>query len=528
MSKGKIFVVAPSAPLDLERLNPEDITVKSPAELLEGFSAMVEAWGYECCYPDDICGHEYYSWSHTPQRRAEHIREALETPDVTAIFSAIGGGGSYEVNVFLDRMNKQNPLPESNVPFICISDATSVALYLEKHNLATHVQGSSIYHFPFLYKEVEPQQVVCEQRLHQFLESLTTNAINQFDIEPLNDAAKNADTISGKLVGGCNYLPLFAHKTSYEPEWEGNILALEGYSAPGVKTGTVHGAIQALGNMCNVLEKVSAIAIGYEYGGDAETVKRQKEEVRKFAEQLNVPFFRGLQFGHNSPLHCISMGTECQIIGGEKPSITIQSLRTEKNPTRYLPPKRPSSPAPRSDWPDMGDINEADLFPINTAAKTQQLSKGVIEGVGNEVLKGPSPQENFIGNLIRNNAPSKGAHVLVSIIPADERWSMPSKGNEWGALYLYHGALTNMVLRNQLEGAQSVILNNVFPDQRWENYLAGWLKDFAEAHLPNTPVFMRSSDEKMPSNFRAQFVPVKKELSPEDQAQRLSGEERSL
>lgn len=227
--------------------------------------------------------------SNTLRIRTSHLRYALEHPDIKLIIALKGGYGSGEVAYELNRLHNTGQLDvKTGKAFIAYSDGTFLLNYLSQHLDITAIHGDMI---SGLAKE-EPAENSTPS-FNRFIDLLHGRGA-VIAVEPLNEAAKCAASLSGKLRGGNLACLCSAIGTALQLETTDSILFLEDVNEK---------AYQITRNLlqlkeAGLLDKLKAIIFGTFTKGDPYV---QMALTRALHQIINpsIPCFTTTQIGHN-------------------------------------------------------------------------------------------------------------------------------------------------------------------------------------------------------------------------------------
>lgn len=194
-----LAVIAPASPFDREAF-------------LRGVR-RIESWGFTVRYRDDIFSKKRYL-AGEDARRFQELREALEDPQVRAVFAARGGYGTQRLLPDLER------LPPDLPPKILLgySDLSSLLIFaLQRWNWVT-------FHGPVVAKDISDSMgPEGEESLKRVL----------FDSRPLGELQPPEmvtlfpGRATGPLVGGCLSLITCTLGTPYQLQTRNRLLYIE-------------------------------------------------------------------------------------------------------------------------------------------------------------------------------------------------------------------------------------------------------------------------------------------------------------
>lgn len=192
---GCVQIVIPASPVRPDFFEP-------------GVNALREM-GFRAQFPSDVYRKSRYLAGEDGLRRKEFL-DALNDPEVEAIFFARGGYGSSRL--LTDVSSFPNTTPKI---LLGCSDITSLHLYFQQ------IHKWVVFHGPMVagdFARGHVHQASMEQALLQG---------GPYDLMPDGVEALIPGTTEGYLVGGCLTLLDAAIGTPWEPDWNDAILFLE-------------------------------------------------------------------------------------------------------------------------------------------------------------------------------------------------------------------------------------------------------------------------------------------------------------
>ncbi len=228
----------------------------------------------------------------TPQEQAEDIMSFYQDPSIKAIFTSSAGFGSQKVLPFLDyEIIKNNPKP-----LFGFSDTTAL-------QLAIYAKTKNITYSGFLLK-------------YDFkfgtIDSLVEKCLKTHLAGERLKAQGGETVIGGKtqgiLVGGC--LSLFRNLcgTQYYPDLTDAILLIEDEYEKSYKIDLMLEQIKNCPNFDKikgiVFGQFSEIEVSIPEDGDID------ENIRYFAESLNIPIIKNFPFGHFPSRYILPIGAK--------------------------------------------------------------------------------------------------------------------------------------------------------------------------------------------------------------------------
>ena len=173
--------------------------------------SLLKLWGYVPVYPKDLF-RKHYNFAGTDRQRLTELQDALDRPDIKAIWCARGGYGSVRI---IDSLNftKFRHKPKWLIGF---SDITVL------HSLL-HRKGFQSVHaiMPISLTHPNPDRKEAIKSLKNFFEARTL----RYELPP--DSANIPGNAKGVLVGGNLSLLVSLLGSKYQINPDGKILFLE-------------------------------------------------------------------------------------------------------------------------------------------------------------------------------------------------------------------------------------------------------------------------------------------------------------
>ena len=291
LEKGDIVdIVAPASHCAPERLN--------------GAIRFLIDWGLKPRVPQKIFGKDVIC-ANEDGVRFEQLMTALTAEDSKAVWCLRGGYGSNRL--VPELLKKRAPKIQPKL-FIGLSDITTLNLFLNQE------WGWAAIHGPMLDRlgrgETKPVYLRELQRVY-FGE---TSEIAFTKLKPLNEAARVRGEIRGPVTGG-NIVTLQSSLGTKLPwETKGKILFMEEIGERGYRVDRILEHFRQAG----VIDKARAIVLGDFTGGEEPDGKsRVPKVIRRFASELKIPVFSGIQSGHGAIQRPLPLGTPSVLKIGE-------------------------------------------------------------------------------------------------------------------------------------------------------------------------------------------------------------------
>jgi muramoyltetrapeptide carboxypeptidase len=279
-----IQIIAPASPFD-------------PEAFLRGVARLKE-WDFQVRYRDDIFAKKRYL-AGGDERRLQELQQALEDPQVNAIFVARGGYGSGRL---LPSLGKFHPPQQAKI-LLGYSDISSLLIF------ARQQWGWVTFHGPVVAKDIGDR--LGEQGAASLQRTLTDpKPLGR--LQPKGMVALHAGTAEGSLVGGCLSLIHCGLGTPYQLKTEGCVLYLEDvgellYSLDRMLTHLRHAGL---------FRKVRGIIFGplKDAHDSPEVIQEMLKDV---LGDLAVPMLLGFPSGHIEDSWTIPLGLPVTMDAGE-------------------------------------------------------------------------------------------------------------------------------------------------------------------------------------------------------------------
>lgn len=276
---------------------------KTSQEELDAAVAGLRDMGFEPRVPKNLYG-RHYLMSNSDEHRFAHLKEALFAKDSTAIWCVRGGYGSIRLLPYLKKIRKQ---PSESKLFIGLSDVTSLHLFFNQH------WGWPTVHGPLL-ERLQQKKVRHGKQLNQLLQG-GIQEVEFKGLKPMNSAAKKRAAVYGEVVGGNLTVVQSTLATPWQIQTHGKILFFEEVGERGYRIDRILVQMQQAG----LIKKAKAIVFGQFTGGSEKTGQALWRQVKRdFAQDLNIPVFRGLPSGHGKIQKPVPFGIRARLTGGEK------------------------------------------------------------------------------------------------------------------------------------------------------------------------------------------------------------------
>lgn len=289
-----------------------------PEEIKAGVQ-FLDSWGLEARFPKDIVG-KHFLHSQTDEKRFAFLKQALLSEDSNVIWSLRGGYGSNRLLPYLAKMKK----PKKKKLFIGISDVTSL------HHFFIQEWGWQTLHGPLLDRMGKNLLTEKHQKELKGLLFGESEEIRFSKLKPLNSAAKETRSIEASVIGGNLTVLQGSLGTPFQFSAGKKILFVEDWGERGYRIDRIFEQFRQAG----VFKKCAALVLGDFLGGvEPKTGKNNFDLVfKRWAQDLEIPVFSGLEAGHGEIQRPVPMGTKAVLAAVEKAGrkqfvLDIQNVR---------------------------------------------------------------------------------------------------------------------------------------------------------------------------------------------------------
>ncbi|MFS4459870.1 S66 peptidase family protein [Bdellovibrio sp. HCB2-146] len=270
----------------------------SPAEEIEGSRKFLLKWKLVPRIPKNLIK-PHFLHSNEDEERFQFLKNALEAKDSRVIWCLRGGYGSNRLLPMMAKMKK----PKEVKLLIGLSDVTSLQTFIIQE------WGWPVFHSPILDRMgrgvVPPRD---EKELHRIFFGQQTE-VEFKKLKPLNDAAKKVRNLKSKIVGGNLTTLQSSMGTPWQINADNKLLFLEDWGERGYRIDRMLEQFRQGG----VLKKCHGILLGDFLGGaEPATGKNNFNKVfKRWADDLDIPVFSGMQAGHGTIQRPIPFNTPC-------------------------------------------------------------------------------------------------------------------------------------------------------------------------------------------------------------------------
>lgn len=213
------------------------------------------------------------------------LQEALYS-DSKAIWCLRGGYGSMRLIPFLKKMRP----PKRPKLFVGFSDITSLHLYFNQAWGWPTIHGRTI-------SQLSPELGNSHDR--KILKKLIFGQLDEMifkGLRPLNEAARDEQTITGKITGGNLRILQSSLGTDWELKAKGKILFIEDVSERGY---SIDRMLEQMVQAKIIHKGLKALVVGDFTGGqEKDGVNFTETALKRFAQRVDYPVLKGLPCGH--------------------------------------------------------------------------------------------------------------------------------------------------------------------------------------------------------------------------------------
>ncbi len=235
------------------------------------------------------------------KERFEFLKKAIESKDSRTIWCLRGGYGSNRLLPMLAKLKK----PKEPKLLIGISDITSL------HNFVIQEWGWTAMHAPLLDRL--GRKLVSKMHERELKDILfgREKSVEFKKLRPLNAAARNVKKMNSKIVGGNLTVLQSGLGTPWQIETQKALLFIEDVGERGYRIDRMLEQFRQAG----LFKKCHGIVLGDFIGGaEPKTGKNNFNKVfRRWADDLDIPLFSGLQAGHADIQRPLPFNTSCQL-----------------------------------------------------------------------------------------------------------------------------------------------------------------------------------------------------------------------
>lgn len=275
-------------------------------ERLEAVKELLSSWNLNCIVADDIFGNDLLC-ANSDAVRFQHLKNAFSNPKTKAIICVRGGYGSMRLIPDLARLAK----PNHAKIFVGMSDTTALHLYLH-----THWQWSTI-HAGIAPDKFNPESLFA---LNELLFAKKEHI--EFDeLQPLNSAAQEFQSLTGDLTGGNLSIIQTSIGTTWQMDPVNKIILLEEI---GERAYRVDRMLEHM-RQAKLFTGAKAILFGdFIDGNEPNGSSLIAPTLERFARECEIPVFRLQGIGHGATNYPIPLNMEATLLGKNVNKLVIK------------------------------------------------------------------------------------------------------------------------------------------------------------------------------------------------------------
>ncbi|WP_299014718.1 LD-carboxypeptidase [uncultured Polaribacter sp.] len=283
----------------------DTIAIVAPAGILKGRKATVqkakklaESWGLQVVLGKNMFNQNNH-FSGTDSERCQDFQDALDSPNIKAIWAARGGYGSVRILDMLDFSNfKKNPKW-----VIGYSDITAF------HNHINNLGFETIHGMMATSLEQKPEEIV--ETIASFKKTLFGKNLNYSVVNSKYNRSLSSTKIEGQLIGGNLAILTSMLGSKSQLNTENKILFIEEI---GEYKYSIDRMLQSL-KRANYFTKVNAVLVG-----DMSSIKKNSTKWGSSIEQLilevipaDIPVLFDFPAGHEADNRSLIFGRSIDI-----------------------------------------------------------------------------------------------------------------------------------------------------------------------------------------------------------------------
>lgn len=269
---------------------------RSPSEQVQSGLEHLKSWGLVPRAPKNLI-QKHFLHANTDENRFGFLKAALESKDSHVIWCTRGGYGSNRLLPYLAKMKK----PKTQKLLIGLSDVTSL-----------HTFFSQEWGWPSLHACVLDRlgrgdlPKALEKELHDVLFG-KRDELKFSKLKPLNAAAENIKSIKAPIVGGNLTVLQSSLGTPFEVQTDGKFLFIEDLAERGYRIDRMLEQFRQAG----LFKNCRGILLGHFIGGEEPATGKNnfKQVFARWATDLKIPLFDGVEAGHDTWQRCLPLNT---------------------------------------------------------------------------------------------------------------------------------------------------------------------------------------------------------------------------
>lgn len=241
----------------------------------------------------------HFLHAHEDEERFAFLKAAIESKDSRVIWCLRGGYGSNRLVPLLAKLKK----PKEAKLLIGISDVTSLHTFLNQE------WGWSTLHGPLLDRLgrnlVAPKY---EKELHKILFG-QVDEVEFNKLKPLNEAANKVRNLKSRVVGGNLTVLQSGLGTPWQIDTRKALLFVEDLGERGYRIDRMFEQFRQAG----LFKHCQGLILGDFIGGVEPSTQKNNFHLvfKRWAQDLDIPLFQGLQAGHGEIQRPVPFNTAC-------------------------------------------------------------------------------------------------------------------------------------------------------------------------------------------------------------------------
>lgn len=270
-------------------------------------SAFLKAHGFTPRIPEVLFRNKEYYHAQTDALRFEHFKDALLAPDSDILWCLRGGYGCARLVPMLETLT-----PAREKTLIGFSDITVLHLFARQR------WGWKTLHAPVLY-QLGLNRIA--QHSVDTLFGLLAHTVDQcqFELTPVNDAAKRSGSLTAPVTGGNLSIVQTSLATAWEIDSKDAIVFLEEIGEKGYRIDRMLNHLLQAG----IFAHAKAVLLG----DCLESMDASEEDagvvyaLQRFADMVDIPVLRLPHIGHGTRNDPLPFGTSSTLTLGERPTL---------------------------------------------------------------------------------------------------------------------------------------------------------------------------------------------------------------
>lgn len=265
---------------------------------VDGARDFLLKWKLQSRIPQGIIK-PHFLHAHEDEQRFAFLKAAIEAKDSKVIWCLRGGYGSNRLVPMLAKLKK----PKEPKLLIGISDITSL------HTFFIQEWGWATLHGPLLDRLgrnlVAPKY---EKEMHNILFGRQSQ-VEFKKLKPLNELARKVQNLKSKVVGGNLTVLQSTLGTPWQIDARKSLLFVEDLGERGYRIDRMFEQFRQSG----VFKQCHGLILGDFIGGEEPATKKNNFNLvfKRWAQDLEIPVFKGLEAGHAPVQRPVPFNTHC-------------------------------------------------------------------------------------------------------------------------------------------------------------------------------------------------------------------------